>query len=379
MTHQATSQVIPGRILYIDVDDFAIVRFRSEMIAKLIERGSSVTVASGSFSDGNRRALEELGAHVSEFHLNRTGINPMEDRRTRADLKRLIEKTTPDVMIARAAKAVAYALPVGQAMGIPKRVGFMTGLGAMYYPTSPFERFMGMIGRRMIEKGLACASEIWVLNPDNESRLRNGSLRDIPIYNLDSDGVDLEHFSQTPLPTEPAFCFVGRLLPAKGARMFLDAAIRLHDAGSGMRFIVAGETDRHRGAITEEEVRDLHGRGIIEYRGFVEGLTSLVSECRALVLPSHHEGRPRAAIEALACGRPVVVSDAAGCSDLITDGKEGCVVPVGDVDALCDAMSALAEDHALAEKMSMSARSLAEGRYGVEQACSRFMARITER
>ena len=378
MTHQAASQETPGRILYIDVDDFAIVRFRSELISKLIEKGSTVTVASGRFSDENRRALEALGARVCEFHLNRTGLNPMEDRRTRSDLERLIKKANPDVMIARAAKAVAYALPVGRAMGISKRVGFMTGLGAMYYPTSPFERFMGMIGRRMIRKGLSCANEIWVLNPDNESRLRNGPLRDMPIHDLDSDGVDLEQFSQTPLPAEPAFCFVGRLLPAKGARMFLDAAIRLHDAGSGMRFIVAGETDRHRGAITEDEVRDLHDRGIIEYRGFVDDLTSLVSECRALVLPSHHEGRPRAAIEALACGRPVIVSDAAGCSDLITDGKEGRIVPVGDVDALCDAVTALAEDHTLARKMSVSARSLAEERYGVEQACSRFIGRITE-
>ncbi len=366
------------RVLYVDVDDFAVVRFRSELISKLIENGSSVSVASGHFSNENRQALEDLGAEIFEFHLNRTGLNPMEDRRTRSELERVIKKTNPDVLIARAAKAVAYSLPVGRAMKIPKRVGFMTGLGAMFYPRSPVERITGLIGRRIIQKGLSCATEIWVLNPDNESRLRNGSLRDVPIYDLDSDGVDLDQFSVTALPLEPAFCFVGRLLPAKGARLFLDAAIRLHDEESGIRFIVAGETDRHQGAVTEEEVRNLHDRGIIEYRGFVDDLASLVAECRALVLPSHHEGRPRAALEALACGRPVIVSDAAGCSDLITHNQEGQIIPIGNLDALCHAITTLAKDEKSARTMALSARSLAESRYGVEQACSRFIKRINE-
>jgi glycosyltransferase involved in cell wall biosynthesis len=373
-SHDSTS----SRILFVAVDGFAVVRFRSKLIETLVGRGARVMVASAALDPGHECALERLGAEVRSFPLERTGLNPLADKKTKDALRRLIREFRPDVVIARAAKPVAYALPIAKELGVPRRIGFMTGLGTMFYPTSRFERMTALLGRRVITRGLRSATEIWVLNPDNATKLHTPSfgLQDVPILDMDSDGVDLDAFTPSPLPPTPTFCFVGRLLPAKGARAFLDAARALQGTDTSMRFIVAGEADMHRAAISEDEVRELARSGAIEYRGFVDDLAALLEECTTLVLPSHHEGRSRSVLEALACGRSIIVSDAAGCRDIITDGREGFVVPLGDHESLCRAIRRIGSDSDLAENCSQAARALAEERYCEQDAANRYADRI---
>ena len=368
----------PARILFVAVDGFAVVRFRSKLIKALIQRGAHVTVASAALHAEHKEALEALGAEARVFPLERTGLNPLADRKTKQSLRAFIKEIAPDTVIARAAKPVAYALPIAKELGVTRRIGFMTGLGTMFYPTSRFEQLASVVGKRVITRGLQAATEIWVLNPDNAEQLRRPSfgLSHVPIVDMDSDGVDLNLFSPSPLPEVPTFCFVGRLLPAKGARAFLNAAKALHDKETNFRFIVAGEADKHRAAIPEEEVRALASAGVIDYRGFVQDLGGLLKESTTLVLPSHHEGRSRSVLEALASGRSVIVSNAVGCHDIITNEQEGLVVPLRDHDRLCDAIQTIGSNPDLAQSYANSARTLAETRYDEQVAAQRFANQI---
>jgi glycosyltransferase involved in cell wall biosynthesis len=64
------------------------------------------------------------------------------------------------------------------------------------------------------------------------------------------------------------------------------------------------------------------------------------------VLPSHREGFPRAAMEAAASGLPVVASDIRGCRQVVSDGVNGLLFPVRDVDAPTAAIARVGEDPA---------------------------------
>jgi glycosyltransferase involved in cell wall biosynthesis len=81
------------------------------------------------------------------------------------------------------------------------------------------------------------------------------------------------------------------------------------------------------------------------------------------VLPSHREGFPRAPMEAAAMGVPAIVTDIRGCRETVEEGRNGRLVPLGDVPALAEAILALLEDPAQAHHLGAAGRQLALQRF----------------
>ena len=78
-----------------------------------------------------------------------------------------------------------------------------------------------------------------------------------------------------------------------------------------------------------------------------------------LVMSSHYEGFPMVLLEAMACGLPgVCFTFPCGPKDVIEDGKNGLLVPEGDIPALAGAMERLMRDQALRDRMSTAAREI---------------------
>lgn len=79
-----------------------------------------------------------------------------------------------------------------------------------------------------------------------------------------------------------------------------------------------------------------------------------------LVMPSHYESFGMVALEAMACGTPVIASDVGGLSALVQDGKTGFRVKVNDPDALAKAVERLMDNEARRRRMGHSAACYAE-------------------
>lgn len=113
----------------------------------------------------------------------------------------------------------------------------------------------------------------------------------------------------------------------------------------------------------------------VRYLGEVpdEALPVLYRNAACFVLSSDEEGFGLVLTEAMASGTPVVSTACGGPEDIVTDGEDGFLVPVGDADALARAMERLLDDLALRERMGRRARRTAQECYSLEVAGERFL------
>jgi glycosyltransferase involved in cell wall biosynthesis len=82
-----------------------------------------------------------------------------------------------------------------------------------------------------------------------------------------------------------------------------------------------------------------------------------------MVLPSYREGLPRTLVEAAACGLPLITTDVPGCREVVSDGVDGLLVPVGDSEALAHAIRRLQDDPGFACQLGDAARLKARAQF----------------
>jgi glycosyltransferase involved in cell wall biosynthesis len=119
----------------------------------------------------------------------------------------------------------------------------------------------------------------------------------------------------------------------------------------------------------------------VHFLGRREDVPAVLAASDIVVLVSKHEGLPRALLEGMAAGKPLVATDVRGNRDLVEDGMNGFLVPLGDVAALSEALGRLIESRELREKMGEESRKKAEA-YSLErvlQEMERIYRRFLER
>ena len=112
--------------------------------------------------------------------------------------------------------------------------------------------------------------------------------------------------------------------------------------------------------MAREEIESWTKQPKISVLGFVENIAEVWASAHIAVLPSQREGLPLSLLEAAACGRPLIATDVPGCRAVIRPGINGLLVPLGDADALADAIDQLAADAALRRKFGQASRELVE-------------------
>ena len=202
-------------------------------------------------------------------------------------------------------------------------------------------------------------------------------------YSADADrvavipcGVDTELFQPMAPATakdllelgpEPLLLYVGRLQPIKGLETLLDAMTRL--PGESKLLIIGGDQDE------PENGHAAHLRGRVTALGLARRVRFLGAQPQrrlrlfyaaadATVMPSYYESFGMVALEAMACGSPVVASRVGGLTTTIQDGVTGHLVPEGDPAALAGRLAHLLRDGQERARMGdAAARWAAEHRW----------------
>ncbi len=190
---------------------------------------------------------------------------------------------------------------------------------------------------------------------------------------LVNNPVDVEFFH--PLARTDAdsrrfdFINVAGLRPQKNQRLLLRAFARVVSRHPESLLCIVGDgTERQS---LEDLVEELGISASVEFAGQVSekaAVRDLLWSSKVFILSSDYEGLPLSAIEAMACGLPVISTDVGGMSDIVQGN--GALVPSGDLDSLTDAMSSALED-GFECGAPVRSRELA-CRFGVKKCASKY-------
>jgi glycosyltransferase involved in cell wall biosynthesis len=166
-----------------------------------------------------------------------------------------------------------------------------------------------------------------------------------------------------------------RLSRQKAHHVLLRAVALLRADRPRLRLVVIG------GGAEEPALRALVAElGIAEhvvFTGVRDDVRELLPGCDVTCLSSVHEGAPLVVLESMAAGVPVVATDCGAVRDLVADGREGYVVPVGDPAALAARLGTLLDDPRMRADMGERARLRAQAEYSIEQTAARFQELVT--
>lgn len=205
------------------------------------------------------------------------------------------------------------------------------------------------------------------------ARTSLGLAADLPI-DVIPNFVDVRRFTppaRRDRPPSPTLIHVSNFRPIKRVEDVVRIFAAVLAATPCRLELVGDGPERPR---AEALVRELGLDEHVRFRGEQDDLVELYGASRVFLLPSESESFGLAALEAMACGVPVVASNAGGLPDVVADGETGYLAPVGDVAAMAALARRVLVDDDLHQAMSHRARQRAESRFGLGPAVERYEA-----
>lgn len=154
---------------------------------------------------------------------------------------------------------------------------------------------------------------------------------------------------------------VGRLEYQKNFDMLINAFAEFYKTHQNYKLVIYGEGTLRKHLTEHIEMLSLP-QGTITLPGKSSQVLQKINRAEIFVLSSDFEGMPNALIEAMACGIPCISTNcpSGGPADLIENGRNGFLVPVGNYKALSEKMAILADNQALAQTFSMCYKEIQE-------------------
>ncbi len=152
------------------------------------------------------------------------------------------------------------------------------------------------------------------------------------------------------LDERPMLLWVGRIAPSKGRDTLLDAIARLRAGGAALTLLIVGgeadEPENGHEAELRERIERLGLGAAVRFVGPLpqDVLPTYYVAADVTVLPSYYESFGMVALEAMACGSPVIASRVGGLVTTVRDGVTGFLVSESDVEALADRIATLVAD-----------------------------------
>lgn len=365
----------PPKIALVANVAWNLYNFRRGLIAGLQQAGYQVVLIAP--ADDYVEPLRAMGCEfVPLTQLSRKGTNPLQDVRLFGELRRIYRTHRIDAVLQYTIKPNIYGAFAAHSVGIPS-ICTVTGLGYSFLSDGWVTRLV----HRLYRWAFGRATRVVFQNEDDRQLFIDKQLvASAKTALIRGSGIDTKRFAPQPKdnPTSDTFVFlfVGRLLYDKGVRELLQAAALVRQrCAAPVEFWLVGALDtQNPSAISQTELDSYTQNGTVKYWGTTDNVGYFIKNVDAVVLPSYREGLPRVLLEALAMGKPIVATDAAGCRETVVEGENGYLVPVKDAESLANAcLQMVALPAATREAMGAFGRNLAVQEFDEQVVIQRYI------
>jgi len=321
--------------------------------------------------EGHHEELKTLKVTYFDIDMYRF-ISPLKDLRYLHKLYQIFSQQNIEVVISWTHKPNIYGTFAAKLAGVKTVICAIRGLGLVFLDEiSPKAIFLYWIVGKL-------GNKIWFTNPDDLYYFIRKGLVTRSKSLLTSNAIDIKYFSTAAVSPEKlgqlrqelglpssgrVVVMVGRMIWSKGVREFIEASQLLKDKFPQVTFLLVGPLDQGTPyAVPEEYLRDSEKSGNFRWLGFRRDVRELYALADLAVLPSYYMegGYPRAVLEPMALGKPVITTDTPGCRAPVAPGKNGFLIPPKDSQALAEAMEKLLQNEPLRREFGQCSRRKVE-------------------
>ncbi|MGQ9534648.1 MAG: glycosyltransferase family 4 protein [bacterium] len=357
-----------------------LYNFRLPLVRELLRRNYQVFALSP--TDKYVNYLKELNVRHIDIKIKRSGINPLEDILLLARFIQIYKRYQPDLVHHFTIKPVIYGTIAARIVGIKYIFNMITGLGYVFIDASLKRRLVQLVTKNMYKQALKFSNHVFFQNADDYNYFLKHRM--VPLERasiVPGTGVDTEKFKpvakKSKIDGKIIFIFSGRLLWDKGVGEFISAARLLKKKYNNIDFWLAGPVDlQNPKGILPEQLNQWQQEGIINYLGMTDNIEQYLHKADVIVLPSfYREGIPLSLLEGAACGLPIITTDSVGCREVVTDGKNGFLVPIKDPDALAQAMEKFILKPDLVTEMGNESSKIAKEKFDSKKVVNLILQR----
>ncbi len=322
--------------------DWFFLSHRVPIAQAALQHGYDVHVAAA--DTGRATEVVATGAVFHPLPISRSGTRLLQEGRTIGALSALYRSLRPSILHHVSIKPSLYGTLASNAVPGARIINALSGLGFAVEGNASLSRAV-VLGAYRFAFALR-RPYVLVQNDEHAQLVTQMKLappkRVVTIY---GSGVDTSVFvprhdaTPTPASNSPLVVMMtGRMLRDKGVDEFVAAARVIKREVPDVRFVMVGPADDDNPtAVSKQEIESWCAEGAVEWWGRREDMPHVLRQADVYVAPSHHEGLPKALLEAAATGLPLVASDIAGHRPVVTP-ENGLLVPRADADGLATAI-----------------------------------------
>jgi glycosyltransferase involved in cell wall biosynthesis len=324
-----------------------------------------------------REKLEALGVHVYRGERRASIIRPIRYTRSLmylvSDLLRLIRTNQIQIIQSHLGEPNQLAVLISKLSGVPvfptvhNPMAFLDKRSCLNFKLH-LVRLANLIIYRLADLVLVVSIETkevvqraFHLNDSRIMLLKNGIVFN---YSSGENPNSNEEFKSS--TNKLKLIAVGRLVYQKSFdTLFLAMSELVNQGFEDFILLVAGEGEDR--ISLEKLIQKLKLSNQIKLLGLRHDIIRLMTAADVFIIPSRYEGLSLAMIEAMACGLPIIASDARGLRDYITNEQNGLLFPVRDYKALAACILRLATNKELRDRLSLGARKSFETEYDMRK------------